>query len=214
MAGKRNYAKEMDALIAGFAMGERPKLLLHVCCGPCSSAVLEKIASHFDIYALFYNPNISPVEEFTKRQQEFWRLIGEMKLDLQVHIVQCEYDSASFAALAKGLENAKEGGERCHKCYELRMREAAVKAKEYGCDFFATTLTISPMKNAAVLNEIGEKLQAEYGVKHLPSDFKKQEGYKRSIVLSQQYQLYRQDYCGCVYSKEQREREKECRRQN
>ncbi|WP_099203766.1 epoxyqueuosine reductase QueH [Scatolibacter rhodanostii] len=204
---KRNYAKEMDALIQKFDADTKPKLLLHVCCGPCSSAVLESIASHFAIYALFYNPNIAPYDEFMKRKKEFVRLVGEMNLSESVNIISCEYENEKFEELAKGLETLREGGERCHKCYELRMREAAQKAKELGCDYFTTTLSISPMKNSAVLNEIGERLGEEFGIAHLPSDFKKKEGYKRSIQLSRDYNLYRQDYCGCIYSKAQREAE-------
>lgn len=206
---KRNYAKEMETLIQAFDKTQKPKLLLHVCCGPCSSAVLEKITEYFEINALFYNPNIAPFEEYEKRRQEFSRLVEEMGLQNQVKMITCDYENEKFEAIAKGLENSREGGERCHKCYELRMREAAYYAKKLNCDYYTTTLSISPMKNSAVLNAIGEKIGKEVGIQHLPSDFKKKEGYKRSIELSKEFDLYRQDYCGCIYSKAQRE--KECR---
>lgn len=211
MNPKRNYDKEMEALMAGFPAGKKPKLLLHVCCGPCSSAVLERIAASFEISALFYNPNIAPYEEFEKRRHEFERLVREMGLSESVHILSCAYEPEKFEEMARGLEELREGGERCRRCYELRLREAARFARQYGCDYFTTTLTISPMKSSAVLNEVGERLAQEYGVAFLPSDFKKKEGYKRSIVLSKEFGLYRQDYCGCIYSK--RQREQECKAQ-
>lgn len=196
---KRNYDREMRDIIKN--LENKPRLLLHVCCAPCSSAVLEKISQNFEIYSLFYNPNISPESEFNKRKEEFSRLVKELDLENSVKIINCEYDGDGFYEIAKGLENEPEGGARCEKCFKLRLEEAAQMAKNLKCDYFTTTLTISPMKNSALLNEIGENLEKEYRVKHLPSDFKKGEGYKRSIVLSKKHSLYRQNYCGCVFSK-------------
>ncbi len=184
-----------------------PRLLLHSCCAPCSSYVLEYLSPYFAITDFFYNPNIYPEEEYRKRTQELSRMIREMKLPHSVELVEGAYDPQEFFDAVKGHEQDPEGGERCFICYEQRMREAAREAAERGCDYFTTTLSISPLKNAQKINEIGERLSLEYGVKHLPSDFKKKNGYKRSIELSRQYDLYRQDYCGCVYSKAQRQAE-------
>lgn len=198
---KRNYQKEMEGLIEGFRReGKRPRLLLHSCCAPCSSYVLEYLSQYFDITVYYYNPNIAPAQEYDARVREQERLIREMKLPGPVRFVAGEYVPEDFYAAVKGYEKVPEGGERCFKCYELRLREAAALAKEMGFDYFTTTLTISPMKKAGKLNEIGEALAQEYGVAHLPSDFKKRNGYKRSIELSTQYGLYRQNYCGCVFS--------------
>lgn len=198
----RNYQKELEKKIAQLeAAGEKPTLLLHSCCAPCSSYVLEYLSPYFNIIDFYYNPNISPKQEYEERKEELKRLIDEMRLAESVSFLEGEYHPEEFFAMAKGLEKEPEGGERCFRCYELRLREAAQQAKALGADFFATTLTISPLKNAAKLNEIGERLAEEYGVAHLPSDFKKKNGYKRSVELSKQFELYRQDYCGCVYSK-------------
>ena len=186
--------------------GRRPSLLLHSCCAPCSSYVLEYLAPYFNICDFYYNPNISPKKEYEDRKEELVRLIREMGLSAEVSFLEGTYRPEEFFAMAKGLEDLPEGGERCFKCYEMRLRESAKIAKEQGAEYFATTLTISPLKNAQKLNEIGERLAEEYGVKYLPSDFKKKNGYKRSVELSAQYELYRQNYCGCVFSKLQAEK--------
>ena len=204
----RNYQKELEKLIEKQQReGEKPSLLLHSCCAPCSSYVLEYLAPYFDICDFYYNPNISPKKEYEDRKEELKRLILEMGLSTEVSFLEGTYQPEDFFAMAKGLEDLPEGGERCFKCYEMRLRESAKIAKEQGMDYFATTLTISPLKNAQKLNEIGERLAEEYGVKYLPSDFKKKNGYKRSVELSAQYELYRQNYCGCVFSKMQSERD-------
>lgn len=206
MANKRNYAKELNTLIETFTHEEkRPTLLLHACCAPCSSAVLEKLTAHFKITVLFYNPNIYPEAEYQKREAELKRLISEMPCTKEVALVDLPYVPEEFFTAVRGLEHIPEGGERCFACYKLRMEAAAKYAAGHHFDFFTTTLSISPLKNAQKLNEIGESLAKEYGVPHLPSDFKKQEGYKRSIQLSADYNLYRQDFCGCVFSKKERE---------
>ena len=178
---------------------------MHACCAPCSSAVLEKLTAHFKITVLFYNPNIYPEAEYQKREAELKRLISEMPCTKEVALVDLPYVPEEFFTAVRGLEHIPEGGERCFACYKLRMEAAAKYAAGHHFDFFTTTLSISPLKNAQKLNEIGEALAEEYGVPHLPSDFKKQEGYKRSIQLSADYNLYRQDFCGCVFSKKERE---------
>ena len=199
---KRNFQKELDKIIDGQIQEDTvPRLLLHSCCAPCSSYVLKYLAEYFSITVLYYNPNISPGEEYTKRVEEQWRLIEEMPVKNSITLIACDYEPQEFYDAVRGLEKEPEGGARCFVCYELRMREAAMYAAEYGFDYFTTTLSISPLKNAEKINEIGEKLSAEYGVKHLPSDFKKREGYKQSVELSAQYNLYRQNYCGCIFSK-------------
>lgn len=204
----RNYQKELEKLIEKQQRdGEKPSLLLHSCCAPCSSYVLEYLAPYFNICDFYYNPNISPKKEYEDRKEELVRLIREMGLSTQVTFLEGTYKPEDFFAMAKGMEDLPEGGERCFKCYEMRLRESAKIAKEQGAEYFATTLTISPLKNAQKLNEIGERLAEEYGVKYLPSDFKKKNGYKRSVELSAQYELYRQNYCGCVFSKMQAEKE-------
>ena len=201
----RNYQKEMEKVIGCLEEEEKvPKLLLHSCCAPCSSYVLEYLSQYFEITVFYYNPNIFPEEEFYKRIREQERLIREMPAKYPVHFLAGNYDSEKFYAMAKGLEQVPEGGERCFKCYELRLREAAKVAAAGGFDYFTTTLSISPLKNAAKLNEIGERLAAEYQVAYLPSDFKKKNGYKRSTELSREYGLYRQDYCGFIFSKKER----------
>lgn len=197
---KQNYQLELDKLLAGLPAGSRPRLLLHACCAPCSSYCLEYLAQYFDITLFYYNPNISSGEEYTKRVNEVQRLLREMPLAAPVHFSAGRYDPERFFAMAKGMETLPEGGERCFSCYRLRLAEAAQAAKAGGFDYFTTTLSISPHKNAQKLNEIGQELAAQAGVRWLPSDFKKRGGYQRSIVLSHQYSLYRQNYCGCVYS--------------
>ena len=204
----RNYQKELEKLIEQQQReGVKPSLLLHSCCAPCSSYVLEYLAPYFNICDFYYNPNISPKQEYEDRKEELVRLIKEMGLSAEVTFLEGTYQPEDFFAMAKGLENLPEGGERCFKCYEMRLRESAKIAKEQGAEYFATTLTISPLKNAQKLNEIGERLAEEYGIRYLPSDFKKKNGYKRSVELSAQYELYRQNYCGCVFSKMQAEKE-------
>lgn len=196
-----NYQKELDKLLAQLEKEERvPSLLLHSCCAPCSSYVLEYLGQYFNITVFYYNPNIFPESEYTKRILEQQTLIGQKRVKYPVSFIAGSYDKDRFYEMAKGLEHVKEGGERCLKCYELRLRESAWIAKSGGFDYFTTTLSISPMKNAARLNEIGLRLQEEYGVNYLISDFKKKNGYKRSIELSKEYGLYRQDYCGCEFS--------------
>ncbi len=200
---RRNYQRELDRLIESLqSEGRVPRLLLHACCAPCSSYVLEYLSRYFEITVLYYNPNIDPPEEYEKRVQEENRLIREMPFVHPVHLTAGKYCPEEFYETVKGLEKEPEGGARCEKCYELRLREAARAAREGGFDYFTTTLTISPLKSAEKLNEIGGKIAAEYGVEYLYSDFKKKEGYKRSIQLSREYGLYRQNYCGCVYSRE------------
>lgn len=201
-----NYGLRFEREIAKIISdGQKPKLLIQACCAPCSSYVLEYIAKYFDLTLFFYNPNISPESEFTTRLNELTRFVGEAGYS-EVKINAPEYDSSEFFSAVRGMENLPEGGARCRVCYELRLRKTAQTAKEMGFDYFCTTLSISPYKNAAWLNEIGLSLEEEYGVKWLCSDFKKKNGYKRSIELSREYGLYRQDYCGCIYSKLEAER--------
>ncbi len=205
-----NYQKELDKIIEKIDKakgGQVPTLFLHSCCAPCSSYCLEYLCKYFKITVFYYNPNISFEEEYRKRVEEQKRLIASYNEEgrgYEISIVEGDYEPACFYELAKGLEKCPEGGERCFRCYELRLRETAKIAKADGYDYFATTLTISPLKNATKLNEIGRALASEYDVAWLPSDFKKKNGYKRSVELSGEYGLYRQDYCGCVYSKEER----------
>ena len=214
MLTKINYQKELDKRIDHLQKEEKvPTLLLHSCCAPCSSYVLEYLSSYFKITVLYYNPNIYPESEYSKRIIEQQTLIGEMDTKYPVQFIAGSYDKEKFYEMAKGLEEVKEGGVRCFKCYELRLRETAEIAKEGGYDYFTTTLSISPLKNAAKLNEIGLKLAEEYGVSYLTSDFKKKNGYKRSVELSAQYGLYRQDYCGCEFSMRQRLEEQRAKAQ-
>lgn len=196
-----NYQKELEKLIQNIQKEERvPRLLLHSCCAPCSSYVLEYLSDYFEITVFYYNPNIFPENEYTKRILEQQMLIHDMKVKHPVSFIAGSYERDKFYEIAAGLEHLKEGGERCFKCYELRLEEAARVAQEGEFDYFTTTLSISPMKNAEKLNEIGEKVGQKYGIVYLQSDFKKKNGYKRSIELSKEYGLYRQDYCGCEYS--------------
>lgn len=203
---QRNYQRELEALLERISReeageGEVPTLLLHSCCAPCSSYVLEYLSAYFAITDFYYNPNIEPEQEYHRRARELERLIGELPLRHPVRFLEGDYHPELFHESTKGLEGVSEGGARCFRCYELRMREAARLAAEGGYDYFATTLSISPLKNAQRINEIGERLAQEYGVAHLPSDFKKKNGYLRSVELSKEHDLYRQDYCGCVFSR-------------
>ena len=202
---KRNYQRELDSLIENLKKeGKVPRLLLHSCCAPCSSYVLEYLSQYFSITVFYYNPNIYPPEEYGKRVEEQQRLIQELPAKHRVSFLEGPYEQERFYEMAKGLELSPEGGERCFKCYRLRLEEAAEMAKAGGFDYFTTTLSISPMKNAEKLNEIGGYLGEAYGVPYLYSDFKKKNGYQRSTELSKEYGLYRQDYCGCVYSMRER----------
>lgn len=199
----------MDALIEhNQKSGIVPKLLLHSCCAPCSSYVVEYLSSFFEITVFYYNPNLYPSEEYTIRSNEQKRFINEFKAKYPVSYIETKFDPDEFYNKIKGYENEKEGGKRCQQCFDLRLSRTVSLAKEKGFDFFATTLTISPLKNAAIINETGERLEREYGVRYLASDFKKKNGFKRSTELSKEYNLYRQDYCGCVFSKIQRESER------
>ena len=202
----RNYQKELDKIIedAGAREGGAPSLFLHSCCAPCSSYVLEYLRQYFRITVFYYNPNITEDAEYRKRVEEQKRLIAAYNQKAQgysIEVLEGDYEPDRFFQIAKGLEACPEGGERCFACYELRLLETAKRARAGNYDYFTTTLSISPLKNAAKLNEIGEKLAASCGVAWLPSDLKKRDGYKRSIELSKEYELYRQDYCGCVYSR-------------
>ncbi len=199
---KRNRQIELDGILADLkSTGERPSLLLHCCCAPCSSYVLEYLSPFFDITAWFYNPNIDGKEEAEKRREELKRLIKETDPQGKIRFEEGGYDPKDFLAAVRGHEEDPEGGERCGICFALRLQNAARYAAEHGYDFVTTTLTISPLKNADRINEIGEAAAGEAGVRWLPSDFKKKDGYKRSIELSREYGLYRQNYCGCRFSK-------------
>ncbi len=203
---QRNYQKELDRILEGLAAENRvPRLLLHSCCAPCSSYVMEYLSGYFEITVFYFNPNITSEEEYRHRAQEEQRLISEMSFVHPVTFLEGEYAPERFYRAVRGLEQIPEGGARCRECFRLRLSETAKTAADRGYDFFTTTLTISPLKNAAVLNELGEAAAAEYGSAFLPSDFKKRNGYKRSIELSREYGLYRQDYCGCQFSKKERE---------
>ncbi len=205
---KINYQKELDNIIERNKREDiLPSLLLHSCCAPCSSYTIEYLSDYFRIAVLYYNPNISPQEEYEKRKAEQIRLINSLSVKNAVSFVDCDYDCNEFFEIAKGYEDCREGGERCFRCYELRLKKAAEEAQKGGYDYFCTTLSISPLKNAQKINEIGKRISEEYGVLWLPSDFKKREGYKRSIELSKEYDLYRQNFCGCVYSRREAENE-------
>lgn len=217
MNNKRNYQKELDKLLNELVIQNKtPRLLLHSCCAPCSSYCLEYLRKYFKITVFYYNPNISMEEEYRKRVSEQKRIIAAYNAQIKaglddsntIDIIEGDYEPREFYNIAKGLEICHEGGERCFACYELRLRKTAELAVKEGADYFATTLTISPLKNADKLNEIGERLADEYKIPWLVSDFKKKNGYKRSIELSSEYGLYRQDYCGCIYSKLEREKQK------
>lgn len=210
MGNARNFQRELDQLLDGIENNQEvgKRLFLHSCCAPCSSYVLEYLRNFFRITVFYYNPNISFETEYQKRVAEQKRLIdayNAQQAGYPIDVVEGDYEPQCFYEMADGLEDCPEGGARCFLCYELRLRKTAELAKAGAYDYFCTTLTISPLKNALKLNEIGERLSAEYQVPWLVSDFKKKNGYKRSIELSAEYQLYRQDYCGCVYSKKERE---------
>lgn len=196
---KINYQKKMEQRLKDLEGLSRKKLLIHSCCAPCSSYVLDYLKAYFDITVLFYNPNMIDQEEFDKRYLEQEKIIAV--LDANIHLVKVAYDSQVFYEAVKGYEDLEEGQERCEKCFNLRLDEAGLYAKAHGFDFFTTTLSISPMKNAALLNELGRVIGQKHGVEYLESDFKKKNGYKISVDLSRTYDLYRQDYCGCIYSK-------------
>ncbi len=203
----RNYQKELDEILK--RLEGTPKLLIHSCCAPCSSYVLEYLSEYFSITDLFYNPNIDKKAEYEKRLQELERFISKMPFKNPVTLMPGRYETKEFYDAVKGFEKEPERGKRCEICFRLRLTEAAKAARETGADYFTTTLSISPLKDAELLNTIGEELAAEYGVKYLPSDFKKRNGYKRSIELSKEYDLYRQDYCGCIFSYRERHPEGE-----
>ena len=215
-SNQKNYQRELDKILDGLGSFRAPSypegadcrvptLLLHSCCAPCSSYVLEYLSRFFAITVFYYNPNIYPEEEYSRRVAEQQRLISELPTSNSVQFLEGHFDPTEFYGAVRGLEQIPEGGERCRACFRLRLGETARLAAKQSFDYFTTTLTISPLKNAAALNEIGEELAREYGVRWLPSDFKKKNGYKRSVELSAEYGLYRQDYCGCVFSKRERE---------
>lgn len=207
MNQKRNYQKELEQKLIAFQREDKiPSLLLHSCCAPCSSYVLEYLSQYFRITVFYYNPNITDSEEYDTRAREQERLIAQLPVKYPIQFVEGAYEPERFYQSVKGLEMEPEGGLRCRECFLLRLEESAKLCKELDCDYFTTTLTISPLKNAPLLNELGEKLAKQYGVAFLNSDFKKKNGYKRSTELSAEYGLYRQDYCGCIYSKIERER--------
>ncbi|MDO5424362.1 MAG: epoxyqueuosine reductase QueH [Eubacteriales bacterium] len=201
---KENYQKELEKVLEE-TRGSVPTLLLHSCCAPCSSRVLEYLSEYFRITVFYFNPNISPAQEYQKRVEEQKRLVREMPLRYPVSVMEGRYEPKEFFEAVRGLEQIPEGGLRCEACFRLRLSEAARVAAEGGFDYVTTTLTISPLKNAEALNRIGRECAGQYGAAWLPSDFKKKDGYKRSIELSAQYGLYRQDYCGCVFSKRERQ---------
>lgn len=193
---KENYNNLFKNEVANF--DKKHSILLHSCCAPCSSHVISVLKDYFDITIFYYNPNISPIQEYEKRKQEQINFIKQ--LDCGIKIMDCDYDNDVYEECIKGLENEKEGGARCLKCFRLRLEKTAKLASINNFDYFCTTLTVSPYKNSQVINSIGKELMNIYNVKWLYSDFKKEEGYKHSIALSKQYNLYRQDYCGCIYS--------------
>ena len=204
-----NYQVEMEKIIN--SLDYKPRLLLHVCCAPCSSYVLSILSKYFDIDIIYYNPNINTKEEYCKRLDELKRLLNIVEYESKINIIDCNYNNRDFFNAVKGLEKEVEGGKRCYECYKLRLDFIAQKAKKLGYEYFTTSLSISPYKNACWLNEIGINLEKKYGVKYLVADFKKKNGYKISIELSKKYNLYRQDYCGCIYSKIERRKKYEIR---
>ena len=201
---KRNYQKELEQLLENLKSRNKiPKLLLHSCCAPCSSYVLVYLSPYFNITVLYYNPNISPEEEYLFRKKEQINLLPNIKTKNTISFLDYDYEDFKFYQITSGLENEKEGGKRCFNCYRLRLEKTAVTAKALGFEFFGSTLSVSPYKNAIWLNDIGESLENKYRVRFLISDFKKKDGYKKSIELSKQFNLYRQNYCGCIFSKNQ-----------
>lgn len=198
---RENYSQQLSKLIEKLQKeGRTPHLLLHACCAPCSSHCLEYLSKYFRITVFYYNPNISPKEEYTLRIEEIKRFVQEFKSENEITLIEGKYEPERFFQVVKGLEQEPEGGKRCEKCFKLRLSEAAKLAKELNADYYTTTLSISPLKNAELLNKIGKEEGDAIGVTHLPSDFKKKGGYARSIELSKEYNLYRQNFCGCVYS--------------
>lgn len=201
-----NYQKVLDEILVSIdSSNKTPKLLLHACCAPCSSYVLEYLSKYFEITIYYYNPNIYPETEYQRRINELKKFISNYKSINKINLIEENYNTDEYYKAVKGYEKLGERSERCYKCYEFRMKHACMYAKENNFDYFTTTLSISPYKNSTWINEIGEKLEKEYGIKYLYADFKKKNGYKRSLELSKEYNLYRQDYCGCVYSKQERE---------
>ena len=213
MNAVRDYPKELDKIIEKIQDGQTPRLFLHSCCAPCSSYVLEYLRKYFYITVFYYNPNISMEPEYRKRVEEQKRLIAAYNERLEtgypIAIIEGDYEPEQFFHIAKGLEDCPEGGERCFACFRLRLQKTVEEAVKGKFDYFATTLTISPLKNAQLINNIGKALSDKYGVPYLQSDFKKKNGYKRSIILSKEYNLYRQNYCGCIYSKQIAEKAEE-----
>lgn len=203
---KINFQLITDEIIRGLPKGKRPRLLLHACCAPCGSYVLTYLSEYFDIDVLYYNPNIFPNEEYAKRLSELEKLCSLGVFGGTVQLIELGHFSERFDETAKGLENEPEGGARCEKCFRLRLTEAAAESKKRNADCFTTTLSVSPHKNSALLNKIGKELEDEYNIRYLYSDFKKLGGYKKSIELSRKYGLYRQDYCGCKFSKRRSEK--------
>lgn len=199
MKEKINYQKKLEELIKG--LDRKPTLLLHSCCGPCSTQVIDFLKDYFNITIFYYNPNIEPIEEYLHRKEEQIRFINEYK-ESEINFLDCDYDNALFKKATLGLEKEPEGGARCNKCFYLRMQKTALTAKEQEYDYFGTTLTVSPHKNSSMINEIGEKISNDLNIKYIYGDFKKNDGYKKSIEFSKKYNLYRQDYCGCLYGKE------------
>jgi len=198
---KQNEQIEMEKIIEKEQQNNNiPTLLLHSCCAPCSSYVLETLSNYFKITIFYYNPNIYPIEEYLKRKEEEKRFIKEFDSKYKIEMLDCDYEGNLFFDMAKGLENKKEGEERCYLCYNLRMKKTAIEAKNNNFDYFTTTLSISPHKNSQWINEIGKNLEDKFGINYLCADFKKRNGYKMSLELSKKYNLYRQDYCGCKYS--------------
>lgn len=203
-----NYQKILDKELVKIQQSEAiPTLLLHSCCAPCSSYVIEYLSKFFKITVFYYNPNISPDEEYQYRANEQKRLIESMTFKNPVDFLEGDYSPDDFFNLCKGLENEPEGGARCAKCFNLRLNKTAEVAKQKDFDYFTTTLTISPLKNAQLINNIGQEIAKKHGLQYLVSDFKKKNGYKRSIVLSKEYNLYRQNYCGCIFSKNESEQQ-------
>lgn len=196
---KINYQVKMEEELS--RLDSKKKILLHSCCAPCSSHVISVLTEYFDIIIFYYNPNIEPYLEYQKRKEEEIRFIKEFPHNNKIEIIDCDYDNNLYHEKVKGLENEPEKGKRCTVCFKMRLEKTAQVAKEKHCDYFGTTLTVSPYKNASLLNAIGKELEEKYHIKYLHSDFKKKNGYKHSIELANKYNLYRQNYCGCIYSK-------------
>ncbi len=207
---KRNFSLEMDRVIATHEKNnEVPTLLLHSCCAPCSTAVLTCLTNHFSVTVYYYNPNIYPDAEYEKRAEEQRKLIEKLPSKHPVKFILGEFEKDKFYEAVRGLEDSGEGGARCKECFTLRLTKTAELAKNMGFDYFTTTLSVSPLKNAQLLNALGEEIGQKYGISYLPSDFKKKDGYKKSVELSREYGLYRQDYCGCLFSRNERNQREE-----